>query len=98
MEMRGEGGTFSVPSCKKKKKKTRNANANAVSQTPTPQVYEETGFDCSPYLNPEDFIEVTMQEQRITLYICPGVPSDTVFQTRTRKEISVSSGRVGTVT
>lgn len=52
------------------------------------EVFEETGFDCSDLLDPEDFIEFEMNDQRMTLYIVTDVPEDTVFQTQTRKEIS----------
>lgn len=38
----------------------------------------------------DDWLEVMMREQRIRLYIVPGVPEDTLFETKTRKEISVS--------
>lgn len=53
------------------------------------QVLEETGYDLTGQLKPEDFLETTIKEQRMTLYIVPGVPEDYAFQTRTRKEISV---------
>ena len=54
------------------------------------QVLEETGFDLSTRLNASDHIEITIKEQRITLYVVGGIPEDYPFQTRTRKEISVS--------
>lgn len=54
------------------------------------QVLEETGYDVGPLLKKPDFIELTMREQRIRLYIIQGVPEDTQFIPRTRKEISVS--------
>lgn len=53
------------------------------------QVLEETGYDLTDQLRPEDRIELSIKEQRITLYIVGGVPEDYHFQTRTRKEISV---------
>lgn len=57
------------------------------------EVYEETGFDiASAGLDAGDstkFIEVTMREQQIRLYVFRGISMDTAFQTRTRKEISV---------
>lgn len=43
-----------------------------------------------PLLKKPDYIELTMREQRIRLYIIQGVPEDTLFIPRTRKEISVS--------
>lgn len=35
-------------------------------------------------------MELNVREQKMRLYIVPGVPRDTVFETQTRKEISVS--------
>lgn len=57
------------------------------------EVYEETGFDIrAAGLAAEDedvkFIEVTMREQHMRLYVFRGVPYDTHFEPRTRKEIS----------
>ncbi|KAK0558707.1 mRNA-decapping enzyme subunit 2 [Tilletia horrida] len=54
------------------------------------EVYEETGFDCNDILPSDstDFLELTMREQKIRLYIVPGVSEDTHFETLTRKEIS----------
>ena len=40
-------------------------------------------------LNPEDVIELSIKEQRISLFIVSGVEEDFPFQTKTRKEISV---------
>lgn len=54
------------------------------------QTLEETGFDVTPLLDRRDFIKNTLKEQQLTLYIVPDVPEDTVFETKTRKEISVS--------
>lgn len=57
------------------------------------EVYEETGFDIRAaglVAKDEDvkFIEVTMREQHMRLYVFRGVPYDTYFEPRTRKEIS----------
>ncbi|KAH0559836.1 hypothetical protein GP486_003645 [Trichoglossum hirsutum] len=57
------------------------------------EVYEETGFDARQAgVVPEDsevkYIEVTMREQNMRLYVFRGIPMDTDFQPRTRKEIS----------
>ena len=57
------------------------------------EVYEETGFDIREaglVGKDEDmkFIEVTMREQHMRLYVFRGVPHDTHFEPRTRKEIS----------
>jgi mRNA-decapping enzyme subunit 2 len=57
------------------------------------EVLEETGFDCDSLLEStsSDFMELTMREQKIRLYIVPGVDESTQFETLTRKEISVST-------
>ncbi|MCJ1258433.1 mRNA-decapping enzyme subunit 2 [Lignoscripta atroalba] len=57
------------------------------------EVYEETGFDIQAaglVKQDEDmrFVEITMREQHMRLYIFRGVPMDTYFEPRTRKEIS----------
>ncbi|EIN13760.1 DCP2-domain-containing protein [Punctularia strigosozonata HHB-11173 SS5] len=52
------------------------------------EVLEETGYNISEKLQYEDVIEMSMQGQRISLYIICGVPEDFEFKTRTRKEIS----------
>ena len=57
------------------------------------EVYEETGFDVKEaglVGNDEDtkYIDVTMREQHMRLYVFRGVPMDTYFEPRTRKEIS----------
>ncbi|KAK9249144.1 Dcp2, box A domain-containing protein [Lipomyces tetrasporus] len=52
------------------------------------EVIEETGYDVSALLKKEDYIELTMREQQVRLYVVVGVPMDTVFQPQTRKEIS----------
>lgn len=57
------------------------------------EVYEETGFDihaANLVGNEEDvkYIEVTMREQHMRLYVFRGVPMETIFEPRTRKEIS----------
>lgn len=52
------------------------------------EVYEEIGFDISPYLVPEDYVEVTSREKSIRLYIVRGVSGTTAFEPQTRKEIS----------
>lgn len=57
------------------------------------EVYEETGFDIklAGLVGQEKdmkFIEIPMREQNMRLYVLRGVPQDTVFEPRTRKEIS----------
>lgn len=57
------------------------------------EVYEETGLDLREAgLVPKDdeikYIQISMREQQIRLYVFRNVPMDTVFQPKTRKEIS----------
>ncbi|KAI6833307.1 DCP2-domain-containing protein [Hortaea werneckii] len=62
------------------------------------EVYEETGFDVrAAGLVGQDgnqgdenvkYIDVTMREQHMRLFVFRGVPLDTVFEPQTRKEIS----------
>lgn len=57
------------------------------------EVYEETGFDIKEagLVGKEEdmkYIDVTMREQHMRLYVFRGVPMDTYFEPRTRKEIS----------
>ena len=57
------------------------------------EVYEETGLDVREAGLVRDekdmkYIEVTMREQHMRLYVFRGVSMDTPFQPRTRKEIS----------
>ncbi|KIW64336.1 hypothetical protein PV04_09279 [Phialophora macrospora] len=57
------------------------------------EVYEETGFDAREAGLVKDekdmkYIEVTMREQHMRLYVFRGVPKDTHFEAKTRKEIS----------
>ncbi|CAG8500581.1 5284_t:CDS:2 [Acaulospora morrowiae] len=52
------------------------------------EVLEETGYDISPLIKEQDYVELTIREQRIRLYIAVGVPENTEFCPRTRKEIS----------
>ncbi|KAI1500489.1 hypothetical protein F5X99DRAFT_386186 [Biscogniauxia marginata] len=56
------------------------------------EVYEETGYDLRQAgliekNTPVQPLEVTMHDQQVRLYVFRGVPQDTVFETRTRKEI-----------
>ena len=57
------------------------------------EVYEETGFDLRAAGLVKDatemkHIEITMREQHMRLYVFRGIPLDTYFEPRTRKEIS----------
>jgi mRNA-decapping enzyme subunit 2 len=48
---------------------------------------EETGFDISSLINPAEYIEASIHEQVVRLYIIPDVPQDTKFEPKTRNEI-----------
>jgi len=52
------------------------------------EVLEETGYNLAGKINPKDVIEMSIREQKISLFIVPGVPEDFPFKTKTRKEIS----------
>ncbi|KAG5647978.1 hypothetical protein DXG03_007012 [Asterophora parasitica] len=52
------------------------------------EVLEETGYNLAGQLDPENVIEMSIKEQKISLFIVPGVPEDYPFKTKTRKEIS----------
>lgn len=51
------------------------------------KVEEETGFDMSGYIKPDDFIKTQVSTQDITMFIAKGIDEATVFETQTRKEI-----------
>lgn len=50
---------------------------------------EETGYNLTGKIDPENVIEMSIRDQKIALYVVPGVPEDFPFKTKTRKEISV---------
>ncbi|KAJ9097409.1 hypothetical protein QFC19_006779 [Naganishia cerealis] len=52
------------------------------------EVEEETGYNCASLLNEQDYIQITMNDQEITLFVVTGVPEETEFKPQTRKEIS----------
>ncbi|KAF8898752.1 Dcp2, box A domain-containing protein [Infundibulicybe gibba] len=52
------------------------------------EVLEETGYNLAGQIDPKNVIEMSIKEQKISLYIVPGVPEDYPFKTKTRKEIS----------
>ena len=54
------------------------------------QVYEETGFDIRQLVSQESYIEVTQNDHTSRMYIIPGVPDNTHFEPKARKEIKVS--------
>ncbi|RYP31151.1 hypothetical protein DL767_005904 [Monosporascus sp. MG133] len=56
------------------------------------EVYEETGFDLRETglverNSPADYVEVSLKDQQVRLFIFRDVPQDTVFEPKTRKEI-----------
>ncbi|XP_076334002.1 decapping mRNA 2 isoform X2 [Tachypleus tridentatus] len=50
-------------------------------------VLEETGFDISKLIDKNDFIEHVVHDRLVRLYVITGIPRDTKFQPKTRKEI-----------
>ncbi|KAF8974041.1 Dcp2, box A domain-containing protein [Flammula alnicola] len=65
-----------------------------INQTEPPptcairEVLEETGYNLAGQLDPKNVIELSIKEQKISLFIVPSVPEDYPFKTQTRKEIS----------
>lgn len=51
------------------------------------EVLEETGFDIKNRICKDMYIEQKISDQLVRLYIIPGVPKDTKFNPKTRKEI-----------
>jgi len=51
------------------------------------EVLEETGFDISSYLEEDEWLEQNINDHTVRLYLIPGVPENTQFQTITRCEI-----------
>ncbi|XP_045108466.1 m7GpppN-mRNA hydrolase-like [Portunus trituberculatus] len=51
------------------------------------EVLEETGYDISPLIDPNVFLETSIGEQYVRLYIIPGVPTNIDFVPRTKGEI-----------
>lgn len=51
------------------------------------EVYEETGFDITDYIDPDFFLESIINEQLVRLYVIQGISRETKFQPRTRYEI-----------
>ena len=52
------------------------------------EVFEEVGFDCTPLIREKDVLKITINDHAMSLYIVPGVPRTTIFETQTCKEIS----------
>lgn len=51
------------------------------------EVLEETGYDISKLIDPNVYLETSIGEQSVRLYIITGVPMDTSFIPRTKGEI-----------
>eukprot|EP00960_Hanusia_phi_P070720 767376-Hanusia_phi.AAC.2 len=52
------------------------------------EVMEEIGFDILPFINEKDTIHASMREHHMKLYVISGISESTIFETRTRQEIS----------
>ncbi|KAL5569316.1 hypothetical protein UlMin_025891 [Ulmus minor] len=76
-----KGSSWSFP--RGKKSKDEEDDACAIRE-----VLEETGFDVTRLINKDEFIEFISGQQRVRLYIIPGVKDDTAFAPQTKKEIS----------
>ena len=53
------------------------------------QVYEETGFDIRDLIRDDQYLEAQVGDNNARMYIIPGVPEETSFAPKTRKEIRV---------
>lgn len=73
-------GTWTFP-------KGKIAKGEAPEQCAAREVAEEIGYDISDKLNSSDYIQNEAGPKALRLYIVPGVPENTGFQTLTRKEI-----------
>jgi 8-oxo-dGTP pyrophosphatase MutT (NUDIX family) len=51
------------------------------------EVHEEIGFDVAPYIEEENAVVAKLGGQHMKLFIIPGIPEDTIFETLTRQEI-----------
>lgn len=51
------------------------------------EVYEETGFDITEYIDPNFYFESIINDQLVRLYVITGISLKTKFQPRTRYEI-----------
>lgn len=52
------------------------------------EVEEEIGYDILPYIDEANTMQAKVGEQKMKLYVIPYVPESTVFETKTRQEIS----------
>lgn len=51
------------------------------------EVLEETGFDITSYISPDEWLESTINDQLVRLYVIKNIPMKTKFQPKTRYEI-----------
>ena len=51
------------------------------------EVLEETGFDITNYISPDEWLESTINDQLVRLYIIKNIPLITKFRPKTRYEI-----------
>ncbi|TCD71546.1 mRNA-decapping enzyme subunit 2 [Steccherinum ochraceum] len=52
------------------------------------EVLEETGYDLESRINTNDVVNISINEQSVSLFIVTNIPENFPFATRTRKEIS----------
>lgn len=76
-----DGKSWSFPRGKIDEKETEYACAIR-------EVYEETGYNPSSHCNENEFLVCFQDQKKVQLFIGTNVPESTVFQSRTRKEIS----------
>ena len=69
------------------KGKCNESELNELHRCAVREVLEEIGYDISDSLSREDYLEQVVNEQRVRLYLIPGVSRNTKFQPRTRNEI-----------
>uniref|UniRef100_A0A8D2AUR0 m7GpppN-mRNA hydrolase n=1 Tax=Sciurus vulgaris TaxID=55149 RepID=A0A8D2AUR0_SCIVU len=62
-------------------------NKEAPHDCAAREVFEETGFDIKDYICKDDYIELRINDQLARLYIIPGIPKDTKFNPKTKREI-----------
>ncbi len=53
------------------------------------EVFEETGFDIRVLIQKSSFLDAVIHDSNARMYIIPGVPDNTHFEAKTRKEIKV---------
>jgi 8-oxo-dGTP pyrophosphatase MutT (NUDIX family) len=56
------------------------------------EVYEETGFDIRGLVQEKAFLEASIRDTNVRMYLIVGVAENTEFEPKTRNEIKVSQG------